>query len=92
MFTSEKTIMVANDITSRNIGNFTFHIQSVESDVYFEKDNRHINAKSILGILSLSIMPMSTINVKVINKESVEKAKSDLKKVLAFFEIEVGTI
>ena len=29
---------------------------------------------------------------KVINKESVEKAKSDLKKVLAFFEIEVGTI
>lgn len=92
MFTSEKMIIIANAITSRNIGNFTFHIQNIESDVFFEVDDRSINAKSILGVLSLSLFSTARVNVKTVNKENIENAKRDLKKVLAFLEIEIGTI
>ena len=92
MFTSEKMIIIANDITSRNIGNFTFHIQNIESDVFFEVDDRSVNAKSILGVLSLSLFSTARVNVKTVNKENIENAKRDLKKVLAFLEIEIGTI
>lgn len=52
MFTSEKIVILADNINSRNAGNYTFHISNIESDIYFETEDRSINAKSILGLLN----------------------------------------
>lgn len=92
MFTSEKIVILADNINSRNAGNYTFHISNIESDIYFETEDRSINAKSILGLLSLSLKSMQSVNVKAVNKECVENAKRDLKKAIAFLEIEIGTM
>ena len=92
MFTSEKIVILADNINSRNAGNYIVHISNIESDIYFETEDRSINAKSILGLLSLSLKSMQSVNVKAVNKECVENAKRDLKKAIAFLEIEIGTM
>ncbi len=84
-------VRLESDMTPRNAGNFNFYISNIESEVYFEMGDRSINAKSLLGILSLALRENDIINIKVENIERVENAKRDLKKVLTFFEYEVGT-
>lgn len=91
IYTSEKMVKLETNMTPRTAGNFNFYISNIQSEIYFEIENRCINAKSLLGILSLALREDDVVNIKVENIESVENAKKDLKKVLTFFEYEVGT-
>ena len=91
MYTSEKMVKLETDMTPRTAGNFNFYISNLQSEVYFEMGDRCINAKSLLGILSLALREDNIINIKIENIESVENAKRDLKKVRTFFEYEIGT-
>lgn len=90
MFIFEKMIKINDNLHSRTAGNFVFAISKLKSDIFFEKDDRSINAKSILGILSLSLRQYDTINVKVVNNNSAETAKEDLEKVVQIISDKTG--
>ena len=63
--------MISRDVTiQNNVGLHarpaTFFIQkanSYKSSIWIEKDDRRVNAKSLLGILSLGITKGTTINL-----------------------------
>jgi phosphocarrier protein len=63
--------MISRDITIKNsVGLYarpaTFFIQkanSYKSSIWIEKDDRRVNAKSLLGILSLAIASGTTITL-----------------------------
>lgn len=91
IYTSEKMVKLENNVNARVATNFNYYITNLKSDIYFELDNRCINAKSLLGILSLSLREDDVLNIKTESIESAEIAQHDLKKVLAYFECEIGT-
>ena len=63
--------MISRDITIKNsVGLYarpaTFFIQkanSYKSSIWIEKDDRRVNAKSLLGVLSLAIASGTTITL-----------------------------
>ena len=63
--------MVSNNVTVQNSVGLharpaTFFIQkanSYKSSIWVEKDDRRVNAKSLLGVLSLGIVKGMTINM-----------------------------
>ena len=63
--------MISRDITIKNsVGLYarpaTFFIQranSYKSSIWIEKDDRRVNAKSLLGVLSLGIVKGTTITL-----------------------------
>lgn len=91
IYTSEKMVRLEKDINPRIATNFNYYITSLKSDIYFEMNNRCINAKSLLGILSLSLREDDILNIKTESVESAEIAQHDLKKVLAYLECEINT-
>ena len=61
----EFDITAERDLFGRNASSFVYSInQSIPSDaVYIEKENRRVNAKSILGILSLGVVKGDNLTV-----------------------------
>lgn len=82
MFTIKKTITASKDISPRFAKNFVAEITHLKSNVYFIMDNREINAKSILGIISINIMNGDTFNVVVDSLISQEYAENDMNTVI----------
>ena len=63
----------------------TFFIQKAneyKSSIWIEKDSRRVNAKSLLGVLSLGITKGLTITI-VAEGTDEEKAVSDLTELIA---------
>lgn len=87
MFTSEKSITVKRDFTERFIKNFVFALSKINSDVNISNVDRRVNAKSILGLLSLNIKKNDVIRIDIHSSESTEKAQNDLHKVLELIEV-----
>ena len=82
MFTVKKTITTKEDISPRFAKNFVAEITHLKSNVYFIMDNREINAKSILGIISINIMRGNIFDVCVDNSISQECAEKDMNTVI----------
>lgn len=82
MFTIKKTITANKDISPRFAKNFVAGITHLKSNVYFIMDNREINAKSILGIISINIMNGDTFDVCVDSPISQECAENDMNTVI----------
>ena len=72
---------------SRPAKNFVFVLGKINSDVNISNVDRRVNAKSILGLLSLNIKKDSDIRIDIHSGESVEKAQDDLHKVLEMIEV-----
>lgn len=82
MFTTKKTIIANKDITPRFIKNFVAKITHIKSNVYFIMGNREINAKSILGIISINIMNGDKFDICIDSSVSQECAENDMDKVI----------
>ena len=87
MFSSSKSITTLHNFDKRFVENFVYELKNVKSDVYITTIDRRVNAKSVLGLLSLSIKQDDVIRIDVLSSESVEKAQEDLHKVLEMIEV-----
>ena len=82
MFTVKRTITVNKDITPRFAKNFVANTTNVKSNLYFVVGDREINAKSILGIISINIKNGDKFDVCVNNSISQECTENDMNKVI----------
>lgn len=79
-------IEVTKDInSSRNAINLVHSFTPFKSGIYITKEGRRINAKSILGLLSASIVKGDHIEVEVFDDNDCVEVKNILTK---FFEEE----
>lgn len=60
-----KVLEIRNDqgLRSRSAAQFVQVTSQFESQIFIEKDNKKINAKSIIGLLSLSITGHDSIHI-----------------------------
>jgi phosphocarrier protein HPr len=78
------TIMVSNEVTVQNSVGLharpaTFFIQRAnefKSSVWVEKDERRVNAKSLLGVLSLGIVKGTKISIIADGNDEEEAVKT----------------
>ena len=76
--------MVSGEVTVNNAVGLharpaTFFIQrtnSFKSSIWVEKDDRRVNAKSLLGVLSLGIVKGTTINIIADGVDEEEAVKT----------------
>lgn len=87
MFSSSKSIVTLHNFDKRFVENFVYELKNVKSDVYITTIDRRVNAKSVLGLLSLSIRKDDVIRIDCLSSESVEKTQDDLHKVLEMIEV-----
>ena len=66
------TIQSEMDMESRPIAHLVQRAIQYTSQVYIEMDNKHINAKSIMGMLSLSLTKGTTFTVVAEGADGVE--------------------
>lgn len=69
------------DINSRQASNFVYNISALHSDIWITKNDRHINAKSILGVLSINIQKGDLIELSFSeeNKNEIMKVVNEFK-------------
>ena len=77
------TIKCSKDFNERNVQNFVAETEKLNSLIYLEtkKDERRINGKSILGILSLKLKKGDEFKIILFNTFE-EELKPELDKVL----------
>ena len=76
--------MVSSDVTVQNSVGLharpaTFFIQRAnefKSSIWVEKDERRVNAKSLLGVLSLGIVKVTTIKIVADGSDEEEAVKT----------------
>lgn len=78
----EKEIIFPFDLKGRKAMYFIGEIQDkIHNAVFFEKDNRKVNAKSLLGILSLGVEKGEKIKVLCVDESEydiLEKVIDDI--------------
>lgn len=77
------TIDQERTINSRQAANFVYNIQALQSDVWITKCSRRVNAKSILGVLSINIQKGDKIELSFSNND-----ENDIKTVINEFKSE----
>lgn len=82
MFSSSKSITSPHNFDKRFTNNFVELLNKINSDINIANIGRRVNAKSILGLLSLAIKKDDVIRIDCISNISTEKAQEDLHKVL----------
>lgn len=77
-----KTIKVKNTLDTRQVAYLVQCAGQFKSDIRIEEDEKRINAKSIMGIISLAIKEDDNITVVA---EGVDEAKAveEIVKILA---------
>lgn len=76
-----KTIKVKNTLDTRQIAYLVQCAGQFKSDIRIEEEEKYINAKSIMGVISLAIKEDDTISV-VADGVDEEKAAEEICKVL----------
>ena len=82
MFSSSKSITINYDFNKRFVSNLVELLNKINSNINIANIDRRVNAKSVLGLLSLSIKQDDVIRIDVLSSESTEKSQEDLHKVL----------
>ena len=77
------TIVQERTINSRQAANFVYGIQALHSDVWITKFDRRVNAKSILGVLSINIQKGDKIELSFSNND-----ENEIKTVINEFKVE----
>ena len=81
MMTQEVTITNSVGLHARPATFFIQRANSYKSSIWVEKDDRSVNAKSLLGVLSLGIVSGMTINL-VADGSDEEEALKGLKELI----------
>ncbi len=72
MFVKEAVVMNQVGLRARPATFFTQKANEFKCSVWIEKDERRVNAKSLLGVLSLGIIKGMTINIVADGKDEVQ--------------------
>jgi catabolite repression HPr-like protein len=77
----EKTVTVKlkSGLQARPAALFVQEANRFSSDVFLEKAGKKVNAKSIMGIMSLAINSESTVNITVDGKDEKEAMENLIK-------------
>lgn len=84
MYTCVKTIVANKDISPRVAMNFVANLVKVKSSVYFALKDREINAKSVLGIISINIKNGDEFTITTRSVISQLDAENDINQVVEF--------
>lgn len=76
------TIKSLKDINSREAVALAQSLTPVSSEIYLYVDDRRVNAKSILGLLSLSIKKDDILNFDIIDDNEYEITKRIITQIL----------
>lgn len=68
-------------INSRQASNFVYNVSALHSDIWITKNDRRINAKSILGVLSINIQKGDLIELSFSeeNKNEITMVVNEFK-------------
>ena len=77
-------ILIPFEITGRNAHKIVYSTQELKSSIYFKKDNRCINAKSLIGLLSLGIKKndIITVNFYADREDVIDDDIQNIKKII----------
>lgn len=78
------TVKLKTGLQARIAAQFVQEANRFSSDIYLEKDNKKVNAKSIMGIMSLAVGP----GVDVILEVDGPDEETALNSLMAFVEKE----
>ncbi|MBQ5561653.1 MAG: HPr family phosphocarrier protein [Lachnospiraceae bacterium] len=67
-----KTMVVANGLEGRTVASLVQIASRYKSSVYIEVENKKVNAKSIMGMMSLGIAKGEKINVVATGEDEQE--------------------
>lgn len=81
MFNKEIVVRCESGLHNRQVTYFVQKANEFESSIWLEIDNRKMNAKSLLGIMSLGIMAGSTVTLSAVGADA-ETAVSALEELL----------
>lgn len=76
MLYKDLTIHIENGLRSRGAAMFVSVAGKFESQILIEQENKKINAKSIMGVLSLGVQEGETITVVANGKDEKEAVEA----------------
>ena len=82
MFTKEIVVRCESGLHNKQATYFVQKANEFESSIYLESENRKMNAKSLLGIMSLDIATGATITLMATGTDA-EAAVNALESLLA---------
>ena len=85
MFNKEVVVRCESGLHNRQATYFVQKANEFESNIYLESGNRKMNAKSLLGIMSLGIVTGSTVNLSA--QGSDEEAAVNALEVLLLRDV-----
>lgn len=87
MFKSELQITIDKQLTGRLVHQIVYYISELKSDVYISNTKgRSVNAKSIIGVLSLGIKTNDIVTINVYNNISQKDSDTDINKIKDFIK------
>ncbi len=81
MFSKEIVVRCESGLHNRQATYFVQKANEFESSIYLESDNRKMNAKSLLGIMSLGIVTGATVTLSATGSDA-EAAVAALEALL----------
>jgi catabolite repression HPr-like protein len=72
MMEKEIEVLLKTGLQARPAALFVQEANRFQSDVYLEKDGRKVNAKSIMGLMSLAISSGSSVKIITDGRDEVE--------------------
>ncbi|WP_066192399.1 MULTISPECIES: HPr family phosphocarrier protein [Gracilibacillus] len=79
MVEQEVVIAIEPGLQARPAAQFVQMANNYTSDIYIDKDNKRVNAKSIMGLMSLVLTKGSSIRI-VVDGNDQKEALNDLVK------------
>ena len=70
MFNKEVVVRCESGLHNRQATYFVQKANEFESSIWLESDNRKMNAKSLLGIMSMGIITGSTVTLSAIGPDA----------------------
>ena len=82
MLTKQVTINIENGLEARPVAQLVQVASQYESKIYLECEDKKVNAKSIMGMMSLGIAAGEEVTV-IANGEDEEEAIENIEKYLS---------
>lgn len=82
MFNKEIVVRCESGLHNRQATYFVQKANEFESSIYLISDNRKMNAKSLLGIMSLGIVTGATVTISAVGADA-EEAVNALEALLS---------
>lgn len=79
----EDSVVIGYDFTSKNIQRYMERVVNIKEMLYIKKDNRDINAKSIIGLISANLTKGDIVDIAVFGEDYiVDESMSVFKEML----------